>query len=244
MNPESPTHPSPNLSIRPTRPVALQFWLDITRRSKTPAEAVLRLNVISTRAFAKVIGGNTSLEDLDLSGSVIGEHSGCRLAAALKDNTSIRQLNMSRCRIGPKATEMIAQALEANTTLCSLVLEGNDLTTTEDESGVASARQVRRRGGGGGAACVQTCIKGISICAGSQSVGCTTLNTLTQTHTHYMHYTHYTHHTHITHITLHSFRPTPCAPTCHTPHSSRTCSCSPVCRTYDPAGLWRHQGTR
>jgi hypothetical protein len=124
--------------------------LDITRRSKTPAEAVLRLNVISTRAFAKVIGGNTSLEDLDLSGSVIGEHSGCRLAAALKDNTSIRQLNMSRCRIGPKATEMIAQALEANTTLCSLVLEGNDLTTTEDESGVASARQVRRRGGGGG----------------------------------------------------------------------------------------------
>ena len=143
----------------------MQFWLDITRRSKTPAEAVLRLNVISTRAFAKVIGGNTSLEDLDLSGSVIGEHSGCRLAAALKDNTSIRQLNMSRCRIGPKATEMIAQALEANTTLCSLVLEGNDLTTTEDESGVASARQVRRRRecvwGGEGGACVQTCMEGI-----------------------------------------------------------------------------------
>ena len=100
--------------------------------------------MVAARAFAKVLGDNKSLEDLDLSGSDIGEHSGCRIANAVRANKSLRQLNLSRCNIGPKACEALAEVLESNTTLTSLVLEGNNLTVADAGGGDGGG------GGGGG----------------------------------------------------------------------------------------------
>lgn len=80
--------------------------------------------------FSKALAANSSLTNLSLISSSIGDSGAASISQILKDNSSLTDLNLRFNEICASGAASLAEALEANSSLTKLNLCGNDIGNT------------------------------------------------------------------------------------------------------------------
>uniref|UniRef100_A0A7S1GBD9 Uncharacterized protein n=1 Tax=Bicosoecida sp. CB-2014 TaxID=1486930 RepID=A0A7S1GBD9_9STRA len=124
----------------------VRFWIDLVKDNATPADTVLRVSPVATRAFAKALRDNTSLVTLDLCRCELKDDVGIELAKVLMTNASLRKVELGDNLLGPPTAAAMGEALSGNHSLTSLSLAHNALTANEsDFKGVEALAQMLQR---------------------------------------------------------------------------------------------------
>ena len=106
----------------------LEATLSLIEKNETESTVNIQLEPPSARMLSQVLGGCTSIVNLDLSGSSMGDEAGSEIARILLQNDSIESLDLSFSGVGPQTANVIGQVIEASSSLKYVSLEGNDLS--------------------------------------------------------------------------------------------------------------------
>ena len=87
----------------------------------------LNISYKGAESLGRVLSVNSSLEELDISGTSIGDEGVAHIANALQTNTTMKVLDVAYCEISDKGAESIARALTASISLERLDISHNHL---------------------------------------------------------------------------------------------------------------------
>ena len=77
------------------------------------------------KSLGRALSVNSSLEELNISWTSIGDEGVAHIANALQTNTTMKVLNVEHCGMSCKGAESLARALSVNSSLKMLYLSGN-----------------------------------------------------------------------------------------------------------------------
>ena len=83
--------------------------------------------------MAEALKTNTSLTELNIAYTGIGNKGAKALAYMLKNNSTLTELNISYNNINDEGTQALAEALKTNTTLTKLDLSKNNVTVLSSD---------------------------------------------------------------------------------------------------------------
>ncbi len=87
----------------------------------------IRIELAHAASFAEALKVNTTLTQLDLYSSNIGDAGAAFLAEAIKVNTKLTQFSLSNNNIGSAGAASVSEAIKVNTTLTKLFLYRNNI---------------------------------------------------------------------------------------------------------------------
>ena len=79
------------------------------------------------KSLGRALSVNSSLEELDISGTSVGDEGVAHIANALQANTTVKVLDVSNCGISDKGAESLARALAASSSLERLDISANSM---------------------------------------------------------------------------------------------------------------------
>ena len=83
--------------------------------------------VNGAKSLGRALSVNSSLEELNISNTSIGDEGVAHIANALQRNTTMKVLNVSHCGLSDKGTESLARALATSSSLESLDISANSI---------------------------------------------------------------------------------------------------------------------
>ena len=83
--------------------------------------------VNGAKSLGRALSGNSSLEQLNISGTSIGDEGVAHIANALHTNTTMKVLDVKNCGISYRGAESLGRALSVNSSLEQLIISGTSI---------------------------------------------------------------------------------------------------------------------